>query len=299
MKKKPGPKGPDPEVLQAMRMEIRTLHQVKRRTYGTETIYDLFEGIIPKHVIRETIHEERAKKNRDEKLSAIRYEFVAPQVAWSADFIYVEPAGRALRVQDEASRCVLGFELKEAWTDIDVTRFVNDAIKLCGAPLFFKHDLGSEFTSGVFQAMLRANRVISLPNPPYYPKANGKHERTNQAVRQWLLPLYAKFPSKEDVISEMRLALLDHNQDRKKEILGNRTPQEVYMNAKRVNLPNENLFPRWDQLKEKLLKGKPGQSRIVQALGELEAMRLAALIVLRENRLVKYFRGNEAPEVST
>jgi transposase InsO family protein len=296
-RKKPGPEGPPPEILDAMRDEVKTLRHVKRRTYGVDYAFDLFSGIIPRRVIQETINEERLKKNRRERRNMLRYEFIAPQLAWSADFIKVNPAGEVLRVQDERSRCVLGFEMKDPWTDIEVTRFVHQAIQRYGAPMFFKHDLGSVFTSGVFQAMLRAARVMALPNPPYYAPFNGKHERTNGSVRQWLLPLMAQFPTKEEIAAEMREALVDHNEDRRKDALGKRTPKDVYLNDPRLNLDRQKLYVRWDQLREKILTRRKEHQGGEDTLREVEAMRLAAFVVINENKLVRYSRGKEAPEV--
>jgi transposase InsO family protein len=295
---RPGPRGPQGEVLEAMRQIIREKQAQKRNTWGVEVLYEEFERVIPKSVIAETIDQERRRKDRDRRASSGRYEFSAPDVAWSHDFIQVRPRGRVLRVQDECSRFVFGMEHRDEWRETDVARFAAAAMDRHGRPLFFKHDLGSEFVSGTFQSFLRGVKVIAFPSPPRYPRYNGKHERLNRSVRTWLGGARRDLPTVEEVMSEIGLALRDQNYDRPKEVLGGRTPEEVYRGRTRSSVDRGVLYSEWDQLHRKLATKVLPWNQGTEIRGEFQAMRIAALVVLKRYDLVRTPGGEpEGPKV--
>ena len=294
---KPGPKGPEAEVLEAMRQMIMEKQAQKRNTRGVEILYEEFERVIPKSVIAQTIEEERRRKSREDRESAVRYEISAPDAVWSEDFIDIKE-GRVLRVQDECSRFILGWEHRQAWEHPHVARFMAAAMERYGAPLFFKHDLGTEFTSGTFQSLLRGSKVIAFPNPPRYPKYNGKHERTNGSVRYWLARVNRDLPTLEDVLDEMKRSLLDLNYDRRKEVLGGRTPEQVYRQEARTSLDRAVPYSEWNELHRKLATKTLPWNQGIQIRGEFQAMRIAALVVLKRYDLVRYpGREPEGPKV--
>jgi hypothetical protein len=271
-----------------MNWEIRSFDRAKEGTWGTHPIYETFGGVIPRSKIDEVLDERRDAEGRVKRPHVRRYEFAAPQVTYSTDFISVRPRGRVLRVQDEAARFTLGFRHQDHWPERDVEAFVESLLHKLGLPLFFKHDLGGEFRSAVFQAMLRRNLVIAVPSPPHYPKFNGKNERANLAARQWIAR----------VLELMTQATLDQNDARRKEVLGGRTPAEVWNNAKRVELDRQALYSEWDALRMNVLnRYTPGSGR--RDAAEMEAMRLAALVVVKKYKLVRYAVNPEAPKVSS
>jgi transposase InsO family protein len=287
--------------------EIEDLDHVKRRTWGTDYIYEEYETVIPKGVIQQAIEEARKRENRVRRAQAQRYEFLAPNVAWSEDFIEVKPEGKVLRVQDDFSRLALGGEHRREWTGADVSRFLDAGFRRYGRPYFFKHDLGGEFRDGIFQAFLRGNQVIAFPNPPYCPTYNGKMERQNGAVRFWLARAVDDRPALEDVLREIRLSQLDNNHDRRKEVLGDRTPQEAQSSTPQIQVDRGELYAEWDRLKEKLVKERyvddpsdPAGRRVTtERRGELMAMRIASLVLLKKYRMFRYTVGPEAPEQVT
>jgi len=295
---KPGPKPPEPEVLEAMRQIIREKQAQKRNTWGVEVLFEEFERVIPKSVIAETIEEERRRKSREDRESAVRYEISAPDAVWSEDFIDVKPKGRVLRVQDECSRFVFATEHRDSWVETDVARFVAAVMERYGRPLFFKHDLGTEFTSGTFQSLLRGSKVIAFPNPPRYPRYNGKHERTNASVRFWLGRADRDLPTVEEVLEEMRQALLDLNFDRRKEVLGGRTPEQAYRQTPKSAVERSVLYSEWNELYRKLATKQLPWDQGSKVRGEFQAMRIAALVVLKRYDLVRYPGGEpESPKV--
>lgn len=295
---RPGPKGPDPEVLEVMREVIREKQLQKRNTWGVEILFEEFERVIPKSVIAETIEEERRRKNRLRRESATRYEITAPDAVWSTDFIEVRPRGRVLRMQDECARFVLGFEHRDTWEGPDVARFGAAAMERFGRPLFFKHDLGTEFKSGTFQSFLRGAKVIAFPSPQRYPQYNGKHERLNRSVRTWLGGVRRELLTVEEVMEEIRLSLLDHNCDRRKDVLGGRTPEQAYREQPRVGLDRAVLYSEWHELSQKLATKQLPWFQGTEIRGEFQAMRIAALVVLKRYGLVRYpGKEPECPKV--
>lgn len=295
--KKRGRPTPQGEVADAMAWEVRSFDRAKEGTWGTHPMFEALGGIIPRSLVNTVLDERRDAEGRVKRPHVRGYEFVAPQVTYSTDFISVRPRGRVLRVQDERARYWLGFAHKDHWPDQDVAAFVEEIFKKFGPSLFFKHDLGGEFRGADFQDMLRRYKVIAVPNPPYYPKFNGKNERGNLSARQWLAPTEQDRPTLNQIWEQMTQATLDQNDARPKKILGGRTPSDVFHNEPRVQVDREKLYSEWDALREETLRRVfPNPRR--QEAAQLESMRLAALVVVKKHELVRYTSKPEAPKVS-
>jgi hypothetical protein len=196
-----------------MSQEVRAFDRAKKGTWGAQSMYDLLGCVIARSKINEVLDERRNVEGRVKRPQARRYEFVAPQVTNSADFIAVRPRGRVLRVQDNRARFTLGFAHQDHWQDAEVAQFVEGIFAKHGSSLFFKHDLGGEFRGADFQSMLRRhNKVIAVPSPPYYPKFNGNIERSNLAARKWIAPTESDRPTLARVIEQLTQAqVLQYN----------------------------------------------------------------------------------------
>lgn len=295
--KKTGPKKPEGELGTAMEWEIRSFDREKDGTWGTHPIYAFFGGVIPRSKINEVLDERRDAEGRVKRPHVKRYEFAAPQVAYSTDFISVRPRGRVLRVLDERSRYILGFGHKDRWPEEEVTPFVENIIVTLGLPLFFKHDLGSEFRSQLFQAMLRSHKVIAVPSPPHYPKFNGKNERGNRTTREWIAETEQNRPTLSAVWEKLTQSTFDQNESRPKDVLGGRTPADVWSKDERVTVDRDALYSEWDALRQEVLNRYPPNAGRRDA-AEMEAMRLAALVVVKKYKLVQYPVNPEVPKVS-
>jgi hypothetical protein len=284
-------------MADAMAMEVRAFDRAKEGTWGAHPIFEALGAIIPRSLVNTVLDERRDAEGRVKRPHARTYEFVAPGVTYSTDFIAVRPRGRVLRVLDERARYVLGFKHQDHWPDQEVAAFVEELLKRFGPPLFFKHDLGGEFRGADFQAMLRRHKVIAVPSPPYYPKFNGKNERSNRSAREWIAPTEQDRPTLSRVWEQLTQATLDQNDGRRKDVLGGKTPSDVFHNEPRVEVDREALYSEWDALREETLRrARPDPSR--QSAAELEAMRLAALVVVKKHNLVRYPSKPEAPKVS-
>ena len=99
------------------------------------------------------------------------------------------------------------------------------------------------------------------------------------------------------VIEQLTQATLDQNEVRTKEVLGGRTPAEVFEREPRARVDRKTLYSDWDAQREEILRRySPSGGR--REAAELEAMRLAALVVVKKYKLVNYPRNPEAPKVS-
>lgn len=294
---RPGPEGPDEYLVEIMKKEAENLFHGARRTAGTESMYDDWRGLIPRRIIAEAIEEGCRHSNLKVQESYIRYEFTEPGVAWSVDFVDVPVLGRALRVQDDRSRFMHGMEHRRTWSEADTSRVVAHVMQAAPKPLFLKHDWGGEFRSGIFQSMLRGAKVIPLPNPPASPWTNGKNERRNRVFQDWLRALKPDELTAERVAEELQTCWR-HVNTWPMEALGRRSPEEVEKSSSRTGLDRDAFYREWEAVRRQLQDrsdercDKIGWSKV-----EWEAMRLAALAILRRHNLVVYRRGLEAPEV--
>lgn len=280
-----------------MEWEIRSFDRSKDGHWGTKPMYEALGALIPRSKIDEVLDERRKAEGRVSRPHSRTYEFVAPRVAYSTDFVSVRPRGRVLRIQDERARYTLGFAHRDHWPEEEVATFVHTIILKHGVPLFFKHDRGGEFRSGVVQAMLRSFLIIAVPSPPYYPRFNGKNERANLTARQWIAPTEADRPSLARVIEKLTQGTLDENDMRVKAVLGGRTPADVFENEPAASVDRQALYSDWDAQREEILR-RYSPDGVRREAAELEAMRLAALVVVKKYNLVRYPEKPEAPKVS-
>jgi hypothetical protein len=282
----------------AMADDVRRLCHVKNRSWGTETVYENYFGMIPRRVIAATIYKERSWRNKVDKEKALLYEFAAVGVAFSLDFIDVRAGGRILRMKEEKSRADLHSEHRAQWLAKDVTQWTGYRFREGDAPYVVKFDWGSEFRSHEFQFMLKENKVIALPSPPWYPQANGKLERANRDIQQWLAPLANEDLSPAEILAEVDRAVEDLNHIRPREILGYRTPFEVFSTSPRLGLDRDALYEEWTahlqglRLKSVFLRGIIPPRDL-----DFTSMRLAAMAVLQGHGLLHYFRGPGGPKV--
>jgi transposase InsO family protein len=297
---KPGPRRFEEEIENAMKRDIRLFDRAKRHRWGAKAIYGAFGEAIPRSLIEEVIAERSDGRRRPPRAKGRRYEFVAPQVVNSVDFIHVRPRGRVIRMQDDCSRYCLGFEHRDRWPQEKAVEFSEAVFRRHGASYFLKYDRGGEFRGEAFQAMLKARKIIPVPSHPAYPQYNGKNERSNGEIRRWIAPLERdrkRKPTVARVYEEIRQCTLDQNLCRKKYILEGRTPKEAFTQIPRLQLDRDSLYSEWERLCEHVLsRREPRPESREQAL--LAAQRIAALVVLEKYRLVRYPKP-EAAKVST
>jgi len=125
-----------------------------------------------------------------EKPHDLRTRFLARDVMWSSDFVDMPDGRKLLKTLDEASRFRLGWDPAAEETAGDVVRHARRIIeRMRRAPLVWKYDHGSAFTSKAFQALLAEYGIVGYPIPPRAPWANGRTERDHQEILNWLAPI--------------------------------------------------------------------------------------------------------------
>ena len=154
-----------------------------------------------------------------------------PDEAWCADITYVPMAqGFAYLcvVMDWYSRKVLGWKLSNTMDSSLCLEALEEAFRKTGRrPKVFNTDQGSQFTSEVWQARLRAEGILISMDGKGRWMDNVFIERLWRSVKyeEIYLRSWSTLPEQERALSRW---FARYNQWRPHQGLGNRTPQEVY-----------------------------------------------------------------------
>jgi len=152
-------------------------------------------------------------------------------VMWSSDFLELPGGGKLLKTLDEMSRYKLGWDIVASESAEALVEHAEAVVESMGcAPLVWKYDNGSAFKSKVFQEFLKEHSIIPYPIPPRAPWVNGRTERDNQEIENWLLPLEGREISREELRREINEGMLMLNYVKPRSILGFRKSAEVYFN---------------------------------------------------------------------
>jgi hypothetical protein len=214
-----------------------------------------------------------------------RYTVASSNVMWSEVGLGFRERGRKhelLAVQDEHSRRELNHRLVAgpAQGD-DVVAYLEQAFREHGAPLVLKQDLGSNLNSDPVRQLCDRYGVLILNSPAGYPPYNGRRERANRDIRQYVNAMRKDGPY-HPLSARIDAAIHDLSNVRPRPMLKGRTAREVYEADKR-KLPN-----RWQLIKEvNALEQRIKQDATDRA--ELDCARRRAIeSVLLSHRLMKY-----------
>jgi len=162
--------------------------------------------------------------------------FIDRDVMWSSDFM--DLLGRQgdlpgkrylLKTLDETSRFRVGWEVLPAETAQAVVRHAEDLLRRAGhAPLVWKYDHGSQFTSDAFQGFLTYHQIVPFPIPPRAPWVNGRTERDNQEIQNWLIPVWDKGLSDVELERDVDEGMWMLNYIKPRMVLGYQTSAQVY-----------------------------------------------------------------------
>lgn len=158
-----------------------------------------------------------------------RTRFNHRDVMWSSDFVRIGWGWLLLKTLDERSGFVLGWDLVRSENAIDVIAHAESILERMGrAPLVWKYDHGSAFTSEIFQGLLEEHRIIPYPIAPRSPWVNGRVERDHQEVHNWLIPLAGRELSRGEIDHEIDEEMWVRNFIKPRACLGFRKSAEVY-----------------------------------------------------------------------
>lgn len=230
------PEAIKPEVVQAFREQ----YVAKYKTWGPRVLreWGIREdlGAYAADTIAKAI--KPLVEKPPQKPKPQRYEITRPDVMWSEDGTGFKQQGRKqelLVLQDECSRFKLNRRLVDGpATSDDVYAYLKEAFEKYGAPLVLKRDGQSIFKEKNVQGLLDKYGVVSLVGPAYYPKYNGKKERSMRDVRTFEQAMDRYGPEGTLLIQRIDAGLLDLNEERPRPILRGKTAREVYDNTPRA-----------------------------------------------------------------
>lgn len=158
-----------------------------------------------------------------------RTRFTRRDVMWSSDFTDIGWGWLLLTTMDEMSGYVLGWDLVRSESSLAVIEHAEAILARMGrAPLVWKYDHGSGFTSDVFQGLLEYHEIIPYPIAARSPWVNGRTERDHQEVHNWLIPLAGRDVSREELDREIDEEMLVRNFIKPRACLGFRKSAGVY-----------------------------------------------------------------------
>ena len=159
-----------------------------------------------------------------------RTRFLYRDVMWSSDFMDLHDGRKLLKTMDEMSLHRLGWDITEAETAYTVVEHAEALIRCVGrAPLIWKYDHGSQFTSDKFQEFLARHKILAYPIPPRSPWVNGRTERDNHEVRNWLIEAEAKKLTGAELERDIDEGMLMLNHIKPRAVLGYKRSAEVYL----------------------------------------------------------------------
>jgi transposase InsO family protein len=130
------------------------------------------------------------------------------------------------------SRFRLGWEVCLSQTAEAAARHVADILRRMGrAPLVWKFDHGSPFTSDLFQWYLDEYEIVPYPTPPRAPWANGRVERDHQEIQNWLIPLENKLLTDGEMERDVDEGMFILNFIKPRMVLDYKTSADVYFHA--------------------------------------------------------------------
>ena len=162
-----------------------------------------------------------------------RTRFIKRDVMWSSDFVRLGWGWLLMRTIDEMSGYRLGWDLCRSETAGAAVAHARSIVqRMERAPLVWKYDHGSAFTSDAFQRFLAEHRIVSYPTQPHAPWTNGRMERDHQDVHTWLIPLTRAWAGKElpraVLDREIDEGMLMFNYVKPRAVHGFRKSAEVY-----------------------------------------------------------------------
>jgi transposase InsO family protein len=178
-----------------------------------------------------------------------RTRFLRRDVMWSSDFMKLGWGWMLLTTMDEMSGYVLGWDLVRSENALDVIAHAESILARMGrAPLAWKYDHGSAFTSEIFQGLLEEHGIVPYPIAPRSPWVNGRKERHHQEVHGWMIPLQGRALSDQEIEREIDEEMLLRNYVKPRACLGFRKSAEVYFS-------DEATLDAADEVREWLAQG--------------------------------------------
>jgi putative transposase len=158
---------------------------------------------------------------------------------WSADFmsdaLWNGRRFRTFNVVDDFNREVLAIEVDTNLPAERVIRVLERIAAWRGYPLKLRSDNGPEFIAVALADWAEAHGVILEFIKPGKPMQNGFVERFNRTYREAVLDMYI-FHTLNEVREQTEKWLIEYNEHRPHESLGNLTPREFLLTSQPKSL---------------------------------------------------------------
>jgi putative transposase len=187
-KGKPGPKGPSPELIQAIvelkrrnpRFGCLRIAQQINKAFGLDIDKDLVRRVLAKHYHPEP---------DDDGPSWLTLLGHTKDSLWSMDFFRCESillkSHWVMVVMDQFTRRIIGFGVQAGNVDgVTLCRMFNTAISTQGAPHYLSSDNDPLFRYHRWQANLRILEIKKIKSIPYTPVSHPFVERLIGTIRR-------------------------------------------------------------------------------------------------------------------
>lgn len=213
-------------VTEAVRAKILEIDRGNRSTWDTRSIASVV-GVSHGSVAKVLAEVRGPRPTRKAPPHTGRTKVLARDVFWSSDFTEVPGKRKLLKTLDEHSRYRPGWDICPETAEA-VVEHAEGLVSCMGrAPLVWKYDHGSAFTSEKFQAFLKRHGIIGYPTQRRAPWTNGRTERDNREIKNWLIPV-ADGVSDSELEREVREGMLMLNNLKPRAVLGYRTSATIY-----------------------------------------------------------------------
>jgi len=184
------------------------------------------------------------------------------KVADKLEAVQMKQRGLMIKTIDEMSRFRLGWTVCLSQTAEVVERHASELLERMGrAPLVWKFDHGSQFTSELFQDVLEVDDIVPYPTPPRAPWANGRVERDHQEIQNWLIPLDGKNLTTEQLEKDVDDGMFMLNFVKPRMVLDYQKSAEVYFHSDGVELVDR-AWLALDIESQQCLLGPGGDERL-------------------------------------
>ena len=281
--RKPIAKSHPKRIPDQIRQDIISRHDSK--VFGRHTTHYAISVLckVSRQFVDKVIRQQREPLQQIQRRIEGTFKFL-PHIAWSIDFMQFVWSGICLYMViliEESSRKKLGFAISTTQAAEVAKKLVQETRQRYNVlPLVLKHDGGPPFKADSFQALLASNRIASLPSVFYYPKYNGRAERTVKDVKK-ILPEEIFTMSQESIEAEN--CLMDNVPKR---MLNGKTSNEAFWQT----IPQKD-FDRENFIQEVQKKKQQIGDAFAWKGGDAKFQRLAVEEVLKEHQLCLFKKG--------
>lgn len=160
----------------------------------------------------------------------------APNLVWSADFVsdalYCGRRFRTFNIIDDFNREAVAIEIDTSITSRRLIRVFEQIQEQRGLPAVLRVDNGPEFLGEAFIDWAREQGMHVQHIQPGKPNQNAYIERFNRTYREELLDTYL-FSTLDEVRELTYRWLIEYNEERPHDSLGDRTPLECFIDQAR------------------------------------------------------------------